>query len=248
MECEAFQSELPDLVYGELSDERRAQAEAHAESCASCAAIYAEIKGIKGALPAPLPPPQLGTRLKLLARDQLLDEKAPSPDRTGGPIHVAIVTILGACLVGFGLGVTFERRQQEGGPTPRVSLPPEVLTFPSRTPTATPTPARPTGSALPAQARSAWQRRLHEAGEERLQAERWEDAEAFFRRSAALLPDGPLAGSARAGAAQALIRQDKRGQARTELEALRRDLQTGVVPSDAALLQRVAELALAAGD
>lgn len=247
MDCEGFQSELPDLVYGELPEERRAQAEAHAEGCASCAAIYAEVRGVKGALPAPLAPPQLGTRLKLLARDQLLEEKAPAPDRRGGPIHLAIVTILGACLVAFGLGVTFER-QRRGQETPRASLAPEDLTFPSLTPRPSATPARPASTALPPQAREAWQRRLHEAGQERLDTKRWEDAEAFFRRAASVLPDGELAGFARAGAAEALIRQGKEGEARRELEALRREARAGQVPGGAALLQRIAELTQSLGE
>ncbi|MBL4847509.1 MAG: hypothetical protein JKY65_18480, partial [Planctomycetes bacterium] len=56
------------------------------------------------------------------------------------------------------------------------------------------------------------------------------------------------AGSARAGAAEALIRQDKRAQAREELEVLRRELQVGAIPGGAPLLQRVAELAAEASD
>ncbi len=247
MDCEVFQSELPELVYGELPDERRAQAEAHAEGCASCGAIYAEVRGVKGSLPPPLPPPQLGTRLKLMARDQLLDEKEPAPDRTGGPIHLAIVAILGACVAAFGLGVTFERQRRDTS-TPRPSLSPGDLTFPSQTPRPSVTPARPTGTALPPQARSAWQRRLHEAGQERLGSERWEDAEAFFRRAADVLPDGDLAGFARAGAAEALIRQGKEPQARGELEALRLEVLAGQVPGGAGLLQRIAELSQSAGD
>lgn len=242
MDCEVFQSELPDLAYGELPPERRAQAEAHAEGCASCGAIYAEVKGVKGSLPPPLPPPQLGARIKLMARDQLLEEKAPTPDRTGGPIHLAIVTILGACLAAFGLGVTFER-QRRGAETPRPSLSPEDLSFPTRTPRPSATPARPSGTALPPQARVAWQRRLHEAGLERLAGERWEDAEAFFRRAASVLPEGDLAGFARAGAAEALIRSGREEQGRAELEKLRREVRGGRIPGGAPLLQRIAELA-----
>jgi putative zinc finger protein len=247
VDCEVFQSELPDLVYGELPDERRAQAEAHAEGCPSCAAIYAEVRGVKGSLPPPLPPPQLGARIKLMARDQLLEEKAPAPDRTGGPIHLAIVTILGACLVAFGLGVTFER-QRRGEGTPKPSLSPEDLTFPSQPPRPSATPARPVATALPPQARPAWQARLYEAGQERLGSERWEDAEAFFRRAASVLPEGDLAGFARAGAAEALIRQDQKAAARAELDLLRREARAGRVPGGAELLQRIAELSQAAGD
>lgn len=247
MDCEVFQSELPELVYGDLPPERRAQAEAHAEGCASCGAIYAEVRGVKGSIPAPLPPPQLGTRLKLMARDQLLDEKAPAPDRTGGPIHLAIVAILGACVAAFGLGVTFERQRRDSS-TPKPSLSPEDLSFPTQTPRPSATPARPAGTALPPQARAAWQRRLHEAGQERLQSERWEDAEAFFRRAASVLPDGDLAGFARAGAAEALIRQDRQAEARAELDELRREVRAGRVAGGAGLLQRIAELTQAAGD
>ncbi|MBL4848173.1 MAG: zf-HC2 domain-containing protein, partial [Planctomycetes bacterium] len=189
MDCEVFQSELPDLVYGELPSLRREQAEAHAEGCASCRTIYEEIKGIKGSLPPVVPPPQLGTRLKLMARDQLLAEKEPPPDRAGGPIHLAIVAILGACLAGFGVGVSFGRREGEVAKQP---LPPGATLFPVTSPAAPSSPSpRPFGVPVPPQARVGWQRRLHEAGEERLAGERWEDAEVFFRRAAAVSPGGP---------------------------------------------------------
>ena len=198
-------------------------------------------------------PTAYDTRLSSL----VVVEVVPDPDLRRLELRLAappgahqegLVAILGACLAGFGLGVTFERRQREGQ-GPQKTLPPGALIFPSRSPAATPSkPPRPFGSAVPPQARAGWQLRLHEAGEERLAKGRWEDAEAFFRRAAAVLPRGPLAGSARAGAAEALIRQDKRGQAREELELLRRELHAGLVPGGAPVLQRVAELAAAAGD
>ena len=237
--CEAFQADLPDLIYGEFEGERRAALEGHAAGCPACRELWEEVAQVKGALPTPALPPQLGTRLKLLARDHLLAQEPPAADRTGGPIHLALIALLGMCLVGFGLGVAFQRQRDES-PTPRATLP---FLEPPEGPDDLPRdPPRPTGTAIPPQAGPAWQRILHDAAQERLAGQRWEEAERLFRRAAKVAPQGPLAASARAGAAEALLRRGERSEALAELEVLRRELQAGLIPGGAPLLQRVAEL------
>lgn len=240
MKCEAFQADLPDLIYGELAPERRAALEEHAAGCLPCRELWDDVAEVKGALPAPAAPPQLGTRLKLLARDQLLEQgPPPAADRAGGPIHLALVALLGMCLAGFGLGVAFERRQGSD-PGPRPTLP---FVDPPEGPDDLPQePSRPSGSAIPPQAGPAWQRILHDAASERLTSQRWEEAERLYRRAAKVAPRGPLAAASRAGAAEALLRRGERSAALGELEVLRRELQAGLIPGGAPLLQRVAEL------
>lgn len=242
MDCEAFQEELPDLVYGELPPERQAAAAAHAAECAACADLLAEVRAVREAVPAPLPPVQLGARLKLLARDHLLEREAPlPPDRRGGPLHLALVAVLGMVLVGFGLGVAYERQRGPSAATPRPTIP--FLEPPAGPEDLPRDPPRPSGSAIPPRAGPAWQRVLYDAALERQASERLAEAEQYFRRAAAVAPRGPLAGSARLGLVEVLLRQERRTEARSELEQLRRELQAGLIPGGAPLLQRAAELA-----
>src|SRR5438046_916093 len=46
MTCETFETILPDYFEGDLNDEAKAAAEAHAKTCKSCAAIVTDINRI----------------------------------------------------------------------------------------------------------------------------------------------------------------------------------------------------------
>lgn len=257
MNCERFQLDLPDLLYGELPPEGRAEAEAHAEGCPACAALLAELRGVKGALPSVTPPAALGTRLKLLARDELL-AGAPREQRAevgaaGGPLHLAAVGLLAACLIGFALGIAFQRRQEERlppppPPTPRVAFSPtpalpiprdpaELPEGPGVIEATDPTPPVPVPRRGP-----AWQRVMYDAGYARLQQGKLEDARTFLLRAAAVDPEGALAAAAEVGAAEALLRQGQREEALAELEAVRRAILAGQRYATGSVLQRIAEL------
>lgn len=253
--CEAFVTELPDLLYGELPSERREIAQAHAEACSACGELLRELQGVKGAMPSVAPPAALGTRLKLMARDELLAEGPAPLGAAGGPLHLAAVAVLAACLVGFALGIAFERRQPQPSPTQAngraaasrtptlpvpdgpAQLPPETLPIGADPP---PTPVPGAGT--------AWQRVLYDAGQARLQANRLAEARTFFARAAALDPQGSLAAAAEVGAAEALLRQGKRADALKELEATRRAILAGKRYGTGAVLQRIAELVQEAND
>lgn len=257
MNCERFQLDLPDLLYGEMPPEAQQAAEAHAEGCAACAALLAELKGVKGALPTVTPPAALGTRLKLMARDELLSAGAPDQraevGAAGGPLHLAAVGLLAACLIGFGLGIAFQRRQEDRVPPP--SLPSPSVAF-SPTP-ALPIPrdpddlpkgpglieaADPTPPVPVPRRGAAWQRVMYDAGYARLQQGKLEDARTFLLRAAAVDPEGALAAAAEVGAAEALLRQGHGQEALAELEAVRRAILAGQRYATGSVLQRIAEL------
>jgi hypothetical protein len=258
VDCEAFTSDLPDLLYGELPADRLAAVKEHADSCTPCQELLGELRGVKGALPSVVPPPTLGTRLKLLARDELLadSDSRPRLDARGGPLHLIVVGVLAACLVGFALGIVFERGRDEPTlarssptpstlPSPRPSVSPEPsLALPdgpdqlepgikrSDPPPPTPVPKAP----------AAWQRVLYDAGRSRLRQGKLAEARVFFLRSAKIDPKGSLAAAAEAGAAEALLRQGYRQKALAELEQIRRAILAGKRYGDGNVLQRIAEL------
>lgn len=257
MNCERFQLDLPDLLYGEMPPEGQAAARAHAEGCAACAALLAELKGVKGALPTVTPPAALGTRLKLMARDELLSagprEQKAEVSAAGGPLHLAAVGLLAACLIGFGLGIAFQRRQADRlppppPPSPSVAVnpipalpvprdPDELPEGPGVIEATDPTPP----VAVPRRG-AAWQRVMYDAGYARLQQGKLEDARTFLLRAAAVDPDGALAAAAEVGAAEALLRQGRRQDALAELEAVRRAILAGKRYATGSVLQRIAEL------
>src|SRR5690606_18666829 len=80
VDCETYQADLPDLLYGELDAEARASGEAHRRACAACDGLTRELQAVKGALPPLRPPPLLAARLKLAARDELLDRGGVAVD------------------------------------------------------------------------------------------------------------------------------------------------------------------------
>ncbi|MGE0710709.1 MAG: zf-HC2 domain-containing protein [Planctomycetota bacterium] len=259
MDCEAFVTELPELLYGELPPERAAAAEEHAAGCAACGELMAELRAVRGALPTVTPPPTLGTRLKLLARDELLaGEPRPPIDARGGPLHLVTVGVLAACLIGFGLGIAFERRREPGlaalSPSPGPSASPSAVPGPSEP--SLPLPRGPAdidlGPGLQVtdpppptpvpRAPAAWQRVLYDAGQSRLGEGRLAEARTFFLRAAKLDPEGPLTAAAEVGAAEALLREGQRSAALAELEATRRAILAGKRYGTGAVLQRIAEL------
>ncbi|HBP22242.1 MAG TPA: hypothetical protein DEA08_31225 [Planctomycetes bacterium] len=256
MNCERFQLDLPDLLYGEMPPEASQAAESHAEGCPECAALLAELKGVKGALPSVTPPAALGTRLKLMARDELLStaprEQKAEIGAAGGPLHLAAVGLLAACLIGFGLGIAFQRRQADRlpppPPTPSVAFSPTPALPIPRDPDELPEgpgvieATDPTPPVAVPRRGAAWQRVMYDAGYARLQQGKLEDARTFLLRAAAVDPEGALAAAAEVGAAEALLRQGRREDALAELEAVRRAILAGKRYATGSVLQRIAEL------
>lgn len=257
MDCEVFQAQLPDLIYGELESVRKQAAEGHAAGCPQCQGLLSDLRGVRDALPTIKPPPTLGTRLKLTARDQLIDEKValvPAHAR-GGSLHLAVTGILAGCvcLAGFTLGIAYERTRPapsdpalpaQGEELPPLDVPkapadlgakeePEWIEINDKT-----------GGKRPSVPRrsAAWQRVLLDAGRAALKRGKPGKARQFFLRAAAVDPDGSLTSAAQVSAAEALLQLGEREKASQELEATRRAIIAGTRYGNAALLQRITEL------
>lgn len=246
MDCSGFQAELPDLIYGELDPEVRPDVEAHLRACSDCAGLTDELRQVKGSLPRMELPPRLGARIQLAARDVLLEERAPTPLR-GSPLHLAAAAVLGLALVvvGFGLGVAWQRADEPPG----LVLPdPERLAPDSPEGPGDP-PERP-GLGQPAAPRApeAWQRVLFDAARSHLDKGDASRAREFYRRAEAVHPRGPLAIPARLGAAEAALRMGRRDDARALLRSVRAALAAGEVPQPEAALERVQALEQELGD
>lgn len=246
MDCDAFQAELPDLLYGELEEDARPGVEAHLRDCASCRGLTEELRAVKGSLPTAEMPPLLHARIGLHTRDALLEARGPAPLR-GGPLHLVAAIVLGLALVmvGFGLGRMTDGKGDEVG---RLVLPddPEKL---AREPLPGEPPERPgLANPLVPRAPEAWQRVLHDAARDHLRKGDASEAREFFRRAEAVHPQGPLAVACRLGAAEAAIMQGHRQDARQLLRSIRASLTTGEVPNGAALLERVQALEQELGD
>lgn len=252
MECEHFQEDLPDLLYGELPEERRTWAEEHARGCADCQGLWQELRAVRGALPPLAAPTHLQDRLKLAARDELLT-RAPggrTPGR-GGALQLVAATILAACvtLAGFALGVAYERRRAPA-PAPRLEQRASDPPAPGEPPWIEVNAPSPPGLRLSPtpQPPEAWQRVLHDAACERLRTGDLRAAREFFLRAAQMAPTSPVAAAAELGAAEAALRLGEAEQARRELDLLQQRIRAGVRVGDAALLQRAAELAQEAAE
>lgn len=188
--------------------------------------------------------PHLALRLKLAARDVLLDREEGAGSRAAGGelLRAVAALLLAGCVIvaAFALGVAFERGRPDALP---VAEGPGLVAIPSP-------PARvPAGSGEGASSvtrdpatGAAWQRVLLEAARDHLRAGEAAKARSFFLRSAAMAPRSALATAARLGAAEALLAQGRRPEAREELERLRREVRGGVQPGDAAQLQQISEL------
>ncbi len=247
MSCAELHEDLPDLLYGALEPERRAAAEAHLAGCAACAGLLRELEAVREGLPAPPPPPLLTARVKLAARDALLEARGPAPSSAApAPDRWLLLLALGlaACLgvVGFGLGVGWERTRA-APPGGDATLP--VPAAPGDADAPTPAwvePEPPRRAPTPPRAPEAWQRVLFDAATGRLARGDAAGARSFFERARAVAPDGPLGAAAQVGEAEALLALGEVAAARALLEAARRDLLAGVATGGPGLLQRIAEL------
>lgn len=250
MDCETYQADLPDLLYGELDAEARACGLSHRQACADCDGLTRELEAVKGGLPPLRPPPLAVARLKLAARDELL---ARGPDlspagrssdgapREAATLRLVSAVVLAACVgaVGFALGVTWQRPAPERAllPVPRTPTdvpPPPAWAEPAEPPRAPPR--------LPPRSPEAWQRVLFDtAAGVRAQGE-LKQASEFFERARAVAPEGPLAAAAMVGQAEALLGQGDEAQALRLLEEARVGVYGGRLVGGPGLLQRIAEL------
>lgn len=258
MDCDALQQELPDLLYGELDEALRSACAEHTAGCPACAQLLAELQAVRAVEPRPVPPPLLGWRVKLAARDALLngDPDALPQDRRGLFLPLLTAGLLATllALTAFALGVAVGRRAARRGSPPALPLP-EVPDADAVRP-AEPGPGEPRelgaeADGLPRpprraldvpQASVAWQRVLLDAARARLAKGELRAAREFFVHAARIAPRGPLAAAARLGAAEAALRAGRSQTAAHELQALRKELLAGLLSGDAALLQRLDEL------
>jgi hypothetical protein len=252
VDCEAFHTDLPDLIYGELSGDRKHAGEAHMASCALCTELVSDLQTVRTAQRQHLPSPLLSAKIKLAARDELLDEQPTPVLGRGGYLHLATVGVLAACvgLAGFALGIAYDRDR----PAPLAPPPFARKTPPSPPPSFVPLPARDDrpltieisdGSDPDRPVRrdpEAWQRSMEDAGRSHLGRGEWTKAREFFLAAVDALPEGPRASYSLAGAAEALLRAGDKATARAEIETLRRRIMAGSLEGDAALLQRLLEL------
>ncbi len=261
MDCEAFHSDLPDLIYGELRGERKAAGETHMAGCPGCTELVSDLQTVRTAQKRHAPSPLLTAQIKLAARDELLDGPRTPVLGWGGSLHLATIAVLAACvcLAGFGLGIGYERGRDAPRPAP-LSIPPPVAHDDVPRPPAGPGFARDeppetieisdgaggvdsgfprgTGKRDP----EAWQRSMEDAARGHLSRGDWTQAREFFLAAAEAAPEGPRAATALAGAAEALLRAGDKAKAREEIETLRRKIMAGRLVGDAALLQRLLEL------
>lgn len=249
MDCSGFQAELPDLIYGELDPEVRPAVEAHLSSCSECAGLTDELRQVKGSLPRVDLPPRLGARIQVAARDVLLEERPPAPLR-GGPLHLTAAAVLGLTLVivGFGLGVAWERTDEEASSSGLLLPAPDR---PPSTPDPGPgdPPERPDpGQATAPRAPEAWQKVLFDAARSHLDNGDATRAREFYRRAEAVNPQGPLAIPSRLGAAEAALLLGRREDARALLRSVRASLAAGEVARPEPVLERVQALEQELGD
>jgi len=101
MDCENYEALAVDLLYGEISPERRTAAESHAASCPECGKLSKELDEARktaASLPARIhPPAELDERILLAARAAADVRKQPL---RGSMLHFAAAAILGAILIG----------------------------------------------------------------------------------------------------------------------------------------------------
>ena len=116
MDCENYEALVVDLLYGELSPERRAEAVAHAGSCVECGKLSKELeeaRSVAASLPARIAPPrELDERIMLAARAAADVRKHPF---RGSGLHVAVAAVIGMILVGvsFAVGMKAGHRSTE---------------------------------------------------------------------------------------------------------------------------------------
>ncbi len=117
MDCENYEALAVDLLYGEISPEKRADASAHAAGCAECGKLSKELDEARqtaASLPSRInPPAELDERVMLAARMAADVRKQPL---RGSGLHVAAAAVLAACLV----GVSFVVGMNVGRPPTRI--------------------------------------------------------------------------------------------------------------------------------
>jgi hypothetical protein len=129
MDCEGFEALAVDLLYGELSPERRADALSHSAGCAECGKLQRELdeaRAMAASLPARIaPPPELDERIMIAAR-------AAADVRTtrfrGSGLHVAAAAVLACILTGvsFGVGVKVGRPHILGDRDDQLATTPKI--------------------------------------------------------------------------------------------------------------------------
>jgi len=258
VDCERFQAELPDLLYGELDAEAQPEVEGHLEGCSSCQGLTEDLRAVRQAVRRDDQPDALAARIKLAARDELLAGRrgGGGAARRGGPIHLVALVVLGLCvlLAGFGLGVAWERQDPREDdlaarpePTVRVPAPDEVGgDEPDWVGEFGPDPAIDPAGRVP-RAPEAWQRVLFDAASGHQRRGDLAAAREFYARSVAVCPEGPLAAAAWVGAAEVELERGEAAEARRILAEVRVGVQAGHLPGGPRILQRIAELEAAAG-
>ena len=109
MTCERFEAILPDYFEGDLDDAARAAADAHAKSCASCAAIVTDIDRITreaAALPAMRPARDLWSGIEERISAPVIPLARPAR-REGRPFASAWMAAAAAALVVTTAGITY---------------------------------------------------------------------------------------------------------------------------------------------
>jgi hypothetical protein len=245
VDCDRFQLELPDLLYGEVDDEGRHLLQEHKDDCERCRDLFAELTAVRGALPSLEPPPSVTLGIKLAARDGLLDPQRPLTG-SGGVLHYVAAGILAVCvaLAGFALGIGYQERRQAEAP---IADDPEPLPDPRRFPEPWEIrdPPAKTGAepiAPDHHESEGWQQALLHVARGYAERQSWERAREFFLHAVEAAPRGEGAAEARLGAAEALLQLDQGEQAAAELRQLRLDIRGGIVPGGLNVLQRIAEL------
>ncbi len=112
MDCENYEALVVDLLYGELSPERRAEAVAHSGTCAECGKLSRELeeaRSVAASLPARISPPrELDERIMLAARAAADVRNQPF---RGSGLHVAAAAVIGMLLVGVSFAVGMKAGQ-----------------------------------------------------------------------------------------------------------------------------------------
>jgi len=237
--CETLQTAIPELLYGSLPDAEAQAANAHLARCEGCNRLVSDLRPIPGSLSKPAPPPDLATQLKLAARDELLERQ----QLTGrsGPLHLVatIVLALSLALVGFALGVRYQRTQTGELDTPGTQDDGDGVEITHGDGDGT---GSGSGDPREIEGAEALQRMLVEAAQGYLQRRELERAKDYFSRAQDVAPRGPSAAEARAGEAEVLLELGGKQRARELLRETRALIIAGDLSASADLLQKIYDL------
>lgn len=239
MNCETLQTAIPELLYGSLPDAEAQAANAHLARCEGCNRLVSDLRPIPGSLSKPAPPPDLATQLKLAARDELLERQ----QLTGrsGPLHLVATIVLALCLalVGFALGVRYQRTQTGELDTPGTQDDGDGVEITHGDGDGT---GSGSGDPREIEGAEALQRMLVEAAQGYLQRRELERAKDYFSRAQDVAPRGPSAAEARAGEAEVLLELGGKQRARELLRETRALIIAGDLSASADLLQKIYDL------